>query len=208
MAGLGKYLTLCGLVLAGAIGATLADFKGKKMRVLATDVERGVASEFGATGIPMDMTQVIPALQRGQLDSVRSTSVVLAVLKFYAVAKYITLVEDTHIPDVAMMSKMFFDKLPADLQKTALDVGRSLERYMEDVVLRFDRRAISLWKSKGGEVIYLSDKDRQGFMARTAKIGDKVMGGDPQLAPMYNLLKEAAAKTRLSDFERGLGAGR
>ena len=80
---------------------TLADFKGKKIRVLATDVERAVIDEFGGTGIPMDMGNVIPALQRGQLDGIRSTIVVLAVLKFYDVARYITLVEDTHIPDMA-----------------------------------------------------------------------------------------------------------
>lgn len=186
---------------------TLADFKGKKIRVLATDVERGIVDEFGATGIPMDMVQVIPALQRGQLEAIRSTIVVLAALKFYDVTKYITLVEDTHIPDVAMMSKRFYDKLPPDLQKIVMDTGRGLERYMEDVVTRFDRRAAQLWQAKGGEVIRLSAKEREEFMQRTAKIADKVMGGDKQLAPMYNLLKEAAVRHRLSEFERNLGPG-
>ena len=95
----------------------LADFKGAKMRVLATDVERAIIKEFGGTGIPMGMGNVIPALQRGQIDSVRSTIVVLAALKIYDAAKYITLVEDTHIPDMAMMSKKFYDKLPPDLQR-------------------------------------------------------------------------------------------
>lgn len=186
---------------------TLADFKGKKIRVLATDVERGIMDEFGATGIPMDMVQVIPALQRGQLEGIRSTSVVLAALKFYDVTKYITLVEDTHIPDAAMMSKRFYDKLPPDLQKIVMDTGRGLERYMEDVVNRFDRRAARLWQEKGGEVIRLSNKERNEFMERTAKIGDKIMGGDPQLAPMYNTLKQSAARHRLSEFERNLGPG-
>ena len=35
-----------------------------------------------------------------------------AALKFFDVTRYITLVEDTHIPDMAMMSKSFHDKLP------------------------------------------------------------------------------------------------
>ena len=38
----------------------LADFKGAKMRVLATDVERAIIKEFGGTGIPMGMGNVIP----------------------------------------------------------------------------------------------------------------------------------------------------
>ncbi len=133
--------------------------------------------------------------------------VVLAALKFYDIAKYITLVEDTHIPDMAMMSKKFYDKLPPDLQKAVMDVGRELERYMEDVVIRYDRRAAQLWKSKGGEVIRLSTAERNEFMRRTLPIGDKVMGGDPEVADMYNLLKKAAKRNRLTDHENKKGSG-
>ena len=186
---------------------TLADFKGKKIRVLATDVERAVIDEFGGTGIPMDMGNVIPALQRGQLDGIRSTIVVLAALKFFDVTKYITLVEDTHIPDMAMMSKAFYDKLPADLQKAVMDTGAELERYMEDVVIRYDRRAANLWRENGGEVIRLSTAERDEFMQRTAPISDRIMGGDPELAPIYNLLKTCAARTRLTQHERNKGSG-
>ena len=186
---------------------TLADFKGKKIRVLATDVERAIMEEFGSTGVPMGMGDAIPGLQRGQIDGIRSTIVVLAALKFYDIAKYITLVEDTHIPDMAMMSKKFYDSLPPDLQKAVMDVGRELERYMEDVVIRYDRRAAQLWKSKGGEVIRLSTAERNEFMRRTLPIGDKVMGGDPAVSDMYNLLKKAAKRNRLTDHENKKGSG-
>ena len=186
---------------------TLADFKGQKIRVLATDVERSIMKEFGATGVPMGMGDAIPGLQRGQIDGIRSTIVVLAALKFYDIAKYITLVEDTHIPDMAMMSKKFYDSLPPDLQKAVMDVGRELECYMEDVVIRYDRRAAQLWKAKGGEVIRLSTAERNEFMRRTLPIGDKVMGGDPEVADMYNLLKKAAKRNRLTDHENKKGSG-
>ena len=186
---------------------TLADFKGKKIRVLATDVERAIMEEFGSTGVPMGMGDAIPGLQRGQIDGIRSTIVVLAALKFFDIVKYITLVEDTHIPDMAMMSKKFYDSLPPDLQKAVMDVGRELERYMEDVVIRYDRRAAQLWKSKGGEVIRLSTEERAEFMRRTLPIGDKIMGGDPRVADMYNLLKKAAKRNRLTDHENAKGSG-
>ena len=88
-----------------------------------------------------------------------------------------------------------------------MDVGAELERYMEDVVIRYDRRAANLWRSKGGEVIRLSTADRDEFMARTAKIGDRIMGEDPELAPMYNKLKECARITRLTDHEVKKGSG-
>ena len=106
---------------------------------------------------------------------------------------------------MAMMSKRFYDKLPSGLQKAVMDTGRELERYMEDVVIRYDRRAANLWREKGGEVIRLSTADRDEFMRRTAPISDKVMGGDAELAPIYNLLKTCAARTRLTEHERKKG---
>ena len=106
-----------------------------------------------------------------------------------------------------MMSKKFYDKLPPDLQKAVIDTGRELERYMEDVVIRYDRRAGNIWESKGGEVIRLSTAERDEFMRRTAPIGDKVMGGDAKLAPMYNKLKACAERTRLTAHERKKGSG-
>ena len=106
-----------------------------------------------------------------------------------------------------MMSKKFYDSLPADLQKAVMDVGAELERYMEDVVIRFDRRAANLWRSKGGEVIRLSTAERNEFMSRTAPIGDKIMGTDPKLGPIYNKLKNAAMRNRLTNFERKNGSG-
>ena len=44
-------------------------------------------------------------------------------------------------------------------------------------------------------------------MQRTAPISDRVMGGDPELAPIYNLLKTCAERTRLTEHERNKGSG-
>lgn len=82
-----------------------------------------------------------------------------------------------------------------------------LERYMEDVVIRYDRRAANLWRENGGEVIRLSTAERDEFMQRTAPISDRLMGGDPELAPIYNLLKTYAARTCLTGHERNKGSG-
>ena len=70
---------------------TLADIRGKKLRVLATKMEAAFVREFGATGVPMPYTDVLPAMQRGTIDGVRSSIVVMGASKFFTVAKYITM---------------------------------------------------------------------------------------------------------------------
>ena len=77
---------------------TLADFKGKKIRVLATKMESTLVGKFGAAGVPIPYTEVLPALQRGTIDAVRSSIIVMGGSKFFTVIKSITVVESGMIP--------------------------------------------------------------------------------------------------------------
>ena len=67
---------------------TLKDFRGMKIRVLATKMEAAVLATVDATGIPMPYSEVLPALQRNALDGVRSGIIVMGPSKFYTVAKH------------------------------------------------------------------------------------------------------------------------
>ena len=48
------------------------DLKGKKIRVLATPIETAMMATLGATGVPMTLGEVLPALQQGALDGSES----------------------------------------------------------------------------------------------------------------------------------------
>ena len=74
-------------------------------------------------------------------------------------------------------------------------------------MIRYDRRAANLWRENGGEVIRLSSAERDECMQRTAPISDRIMGCAPELAPICNLLKTRAARTRLTEHERRKGSG-
>ena len=68
---------------------TLAEMKGKKIRVLATPMERAVPAQFGAAGVPIPFTEVVPALQRKVIDAARTSLVVMAGAKFHSVCKFL-----------------------------------------------------------------------------------------------------------------------
>jgi C4-dicarboxylate-binding protein DctP len=169
------------------------DFKGKKLRVLATNIERGIMGKIGAAGIPMDFAELLGALQNRTLDGVRSSIVVMGASKFFTVTKYITVVNDTMIPCAGMVSTAFLNKLPANLRQAVEEVGREMEPFMLKVALDFDARAEKLWSDNGAEVIKLSGADKAEFMKRAQAVGDEVMNSDPQLKPLYDVLKERAA---------------
>jgi TRAP-type transport system periplasmic protein len=170
----------------------LDDFKGKKFRVLATKVEIELMNRLGASGVPMDLAEVLPALQNKTLDGVRSSIVVMGAGKYFTVTKYITDVQDSMIPIGAWVSTAWLTKLPADLQKMVLDTGREMEDFAYRSSVEFDNRAAQLWKENGAEVIKLSPQDQAEFLRRARGIADEVMGNDPALKELYSLYKEVA----------------
>jgi C4-dicarboxylate-binding protein DctP len=174
---------------------TLDDFKGRKIRVLASKVETELLAKFGASGVPVTFSEVLPALQQGTIDSVRSNIGVMAGQKYFSVAKSITVVDDGYIPITTWVSNAFYQKLPADLQKLLFDVGREIEPTMLKIAKTFDENAHKAWRDGGAEIIRLSAADQAEFMRRARQTGDEVLGGNPATRGMYQLLKEVAAET-------------
>ena len=74
-----NYLWACGNTSIATIAPfkTLEDIKGRKIRVLATPLERAFISKLGATGVPMPYTEVLPAMQQRVIDGVRSAVIVM-----------------------------------------------------------------------------------------------------------------------------------
>jgi TRAP-type C4-dicarboxylate transport system substrate-binding protein len=172
------------------------DFKGLKIRVLATEIETKMMAKLGAAGVPMDIADVLPALQRKALDGIRSVASIMDARKFWTTTKFLTQMNDTHIPLVAWVGMPFYSKLPPAHQKTLERIGRELEPLMLERSLALNGAAYESWRKNGAEIIKLSDKDRADFMQRVAAVADEVLGGNAQLKNMYALLKGAAAKTR------------
>lgn len=174
----------------------LADFKGKKIRVLATKMESALVRSFGAAGVPMPYSEVLPGLQRGTVDAVRSSIIVMGGSKFFTVTKSITVVESGMIPSAVMVSGAWLKKLSADQRKTVLSSLRGMSDWNTNTAADYGKRAEKLWKDNGAEVIRLSDADQKAFMGKVKPLGDEFLGKNDKTKDMYALLKEAAARTK------------
>jgi TRAP-type C4-dicarboxylate transport system substrate-binding protein len=88
---------------------TLADIKGKKIRVLASPFQMEQMTRLGATGVPLTLGDVLPALQQGTLDGALGALPVFSALQYQGSAKYMTETGHAYIFSTAMVSKKWFD---------------------------------------------------------------------------------------------------
>lgn len=175
---------------------TLADLKGMKVRVLATKMEAALVNKFGATGVPMPYTEVLPALQRGTLDAARTAIIVMTGSKFFTVTKFVTVIESGMVPSATLASNAWLKKLTAEQQKFVKSEIGGLSKWINDTAIEYGKKAEQTWRDNGAEVIRLSDADQKKFMDTVRPLGDEFLGGNEKTKDMYALLKAAVERAR------------
>jgi TRAP-type transport system periplasmic protein len=175
---------------------TLADLKGRKIRVLASKIEVALMKEFGASGIPMPFTEVLPAIQRHVVDGVRSGIIVMGPMKFYTAAKNLTLTGQGYIPSAMWLSKVWLNKLPADLQQAIFAAGKKVTPLVAQWAVDLTRTWEKKWGELGGTVYRLSAAEQKEFNDRVRPLGDQMLASNSKTAAMYKLLKAATVATR------------
>ena len=192
-----NYLWSCGDTSIATLkpARTIDDFKGRKIRVLATPLERAVMDKMGATGVPMPDTEVLPAMQRKVIDGVRSGIIVMYPSKFWTVAKYITLTGMGQIACGLFLSKAWLKTLPADLHKMVFEAGDGVTPHAGKWGDELTKKAEENWV-RDAEVIRLSDADQKELRKRVRPFADDILCNDPATKDMYALLKKAVAATK------------
>jgi TRAP-type C4-dicarboxylate transport system substrate-binding protein len=94
-----------------------------------------------------------------------------------------------------MLSKKWFEGLPPDLQAIVMTTGMQTEAELVPWVRDFIAQQRKTWVAKGGELITLSVTDRTELMQRMNPIGDDIVKTKPELKPLWDMLKAAAARS-------------
>ena len=174
---------------------TLADLKGKKIRVLASPFQMDQLKAIGATGVPLSLGDVLPALQQGALDGAMGALPVFSALQYQDTAKYMVETGQSFIFSQAVLSKRWFDGLPADLQADVMSTSREAAAIAIPWSVDFLDAQRKEWVKKGGEVSSLPAADHAELMAKMAPVGDDIVKAKPELKPMWDLLVAAVKRT-------------
>ncbi len=173
---------------------SLADFKGKKLRINATEAERAKMRLFGATGIPMDLGEVVPGLQQGVIDGTMSGTSIYVAFKFIDLGKVITRVNDTMIVSVGTVSRPWLAKLPPDLRQAVIEVGTGLQKRGAEYSLELDADSAKKWTEAGGQFIDFSPADQVQVRKMLSGVGEEITRSNPQVHAFYRTVAATSQK--------------
>ena len=174
----------------------LADFKGKKLRIFASDFQSVAFQRLGATPVAMSPGDVMAAIQQGTLDGAAAGVQLLAGMHFNDAAKYITVTNHCAIFIIAEVSKKWYESLPADLQQVVDRVGTSESVAINPQALEITAKARTTWLNAGGELIDLPADEQAQMLSTLASVGEDVSKANPALAAAYKVVTDAAQRTR------------
>lgn len=173
----------------------LADFSGMKIRVLASPIQTEQLRRLKATAVPMALGEVLPALQQGTIDGVMSVLQVLTALRFYDAAKFMVETNQAMVTVVSVVSKSWFDKLPADLQAVVSQAGQKASVDVYPWAMDFAARQRAAWTSNGGVITDISPAEHEEFMKLMRPIGVEVTSKKPAERELFELLVKTAEAT-------------
>jgi TRAP-type transport system periplasmic protein len=201
--GAGKGLHGAGLMMAQPtciISKTplrhLADFKGKKLRIFASQFQSVAFERLGVTPVAMTLGDVLPALQQGAIDGAIAGIGPFVHLHFGDAAKYITETNSPAIFIILEVSQKWYDSLPKDLQEIIDRDGAAVSKSIEPTALRMYQEQRKAWTDAGGELISLPREEQASMMASLSSVGEDVSKPKPALHEAYQIVTDAAKRTR------------
>ncbi len=130
------------------------DAKGQKFRIMSSKVLEAQFKAVGANPQMMPFSEVYSALQQGVIDGEENTNSNIYTKKFYEVQKYMTVSNHGYLGYLVVMSKKFWNSLPADLQA-------DVKQAMKEATAKERQLAIELDKSQFAEIKKYADKTKK-----------------------------------------------
>jgi tripartite ATP-independent transporter DctP family solute receptor len=147
---------------------TLADAKGLKIRVQPSDLWVAVAAAMGANATPMPTGEVYTALKTGLIDAAENNIPSYEGFKHYEAAKVYSKTMHSMAPEMLVISKAVFDKMPKadqDLFRAAAKESVSFQRKKWD---EQEAKALEIVTKGGAQIV--SDVDQASFKNAMAPV--------------------------------------
>ncbi len=132
----------------------VADFKGLKMRIQSSKVLDAQMRALGAIPQVMAFSELYQALQSGVVDGTEGVPSNFYTQKIYEVQKHITLSNHGHLAYAVIVTKKFWDGLPADIRTTLEGAVKDSTTYANAIAATENGVALEKIKASGKTTIY------------------------------------------------------
>jgi len=176
----------------------LADFKGKKIRIFASQFQSVAFERLGVTPVAMSLGDVLPAIQQGAIDGADTGIGPIANFHMVDAAKYVTQTGQPAIFLIAEVNKKWYESLPKDLQQLVDKDAAAQSLAINAFAVKSVKESEASYTSGGGELIKLPPADQASMLKTISSVAPDVSSKNPALAAAYKIVADAAARTRQS----------
>jgi TRAP-type transport system periplasmic protein len=194
--GVGLFMNAPSSLIAKVPIRHLADLKGKKIRIFASQFQTVALERLGATPVAMTLGDVLPAIQQGAIDGAVGGIVVFTPMHFQDAAKYVTETGQPTVFVIVEISKKWYDALPAGLQKIVDTNAAKGATAINPAAIEIVNKARKGWTDTGGELISLPPEEQAAMMKTLSGVGAEVSKAKPALSEAYKIVTDAAQRTR------------
>lgn len=167
---------------------TVADVKGLKIRVQQSDLWVSLISAMGANATPMPYGEVYTGLKTGLIDAAENNIPSFDTARHAEAVKYYSKTEHSMAPEMLLMSKVVFDKLPKADQDMVRAAAKASVKFQRQKWDEQEAKSLANVKAAGAQIV---EVDKKSFQAVMQPVYDKFM-----TTPDMKRLVKAAQETK------------
>lgn len=150
-----------------------SDFQGRKARVMPSPALMAQYKSYGANPIPIDLKELYNALQLGTVEAQENMLYRIEEMKYYEVQKYITVSNHALMPEIVVVSKLWWDKVPADIQKKMIATWHEIAHQEAKWIDEDDAKAMKVFEKHGNTIYRLTPAEWKEFQKLAPPVWDK-----------------------------------
>ena len=151
---------------------TVADAKGLKIRVQQSDLWVSLVSAMGANATPMPYGEVYTGLKTGLIDAAENNIPSFDTAKHVEAVKVYSKTEHSMAPEILVMSKVVWDKLPKAEQDMVRKAAKESVAFQRKAWDEQEAKSLTNVKAAGAQIV---DVDKKSFQAVMGPVYDKFM---------------------------------
>jgi len=194
--GVGLFMAEQSVIVSRMPLRRLADFKGKKIRIFASQFQSEAFQRLGITPVAMTLGDVLPAIQQGTIDGAVTGIGPVANFHMVDAAKFATQTGQPAIFLIAEVNQKWFESLPEDLQQIIERDAKAQSLAIDPYAVEQVKQSEASFRSGGGELITMAPDEQAAMMKTIASVAPDVSSKEPKLATAYQIVADAAARTR------------
>ena len=149
----------------------LEDIKGLKIRVMEAPVFIEMIKAWGAIPTPISWPEVYMALAQGVVDGQETVINAAMADNHLEVIKYIALTYDSITVRPLIISEVWFQKLPTNLQEVVLKVTKEADAMMRELIVKLEEEGVEKAKTLFG--VTITEPELGPWIEATRKIYPK-----------------------------------